>query len=297
MTAATTTRCVRSLSLETLFEGPSALPTVPKVVQSLITTFQREDVTTQTIAAQLETDPVLSAKTLRLANSAYFHVSRSVETLDDALRMLGFVMVRNLVVAAGIGQAFKNVKGLDLRQFWRHSLCTAGGARWLAGQTEVNADLAFMTGLIQGLGHLMMRGGDAKVLATLDRECAPLNPLRAGCELRVLGFHHGQVAAELAQRWKFPAVIADTLAAVPDPGKDGDELLLGIVRTAVWNAGRECLPATDAAASLPRLPVPLALVWDGTPTVLALLVGRQGPRPVPAMAELTAELEGLFEGD
>jgi len=205
--------------------------------------------------------------------------------------------VRNLVVAAGIGQAFKNVKGLDLRQFWRHSLCTAGGARWLAGQTEVNADLAFMTGLIQGLGHLMMRGGDAKVLATLDRECAPLNPLRAGCELRVLGFHHGQVAAELAQRWKFPAVIADTLAAVPDPGKDGDELLLGIVRTAVWNAGRECLPATDAAASLPRLPVPLALVWEGTPTVLSLLVGRQGPRPVPAMAELTAELEGLFEGD
>ena len=297
MTAATTTHSARSVSLQALFERPAALPTVPRVVQSLIASFQREDVTAQTIAAQLEADPVLSAKTLRLANSAYFHVSRSIETLDDALHMLGFVMVRNLVLAAGIGQAFKNVKGLDLRQFWRHSLCTAGGARWLAGQTEVNADLAFMTGLIQGLGHLVLRAGDAGALAALDRECAPLDALRADCERRVLGFHHGQVAAELARRWKFPAVITDTLAALPEPSKDGDGSLLGIVRTAVWNAGRECLPATNTAVSLPQLAAPLALVWDGTPPVLSVRVGRQGPRPVPAMAELTAELEGLFGDD
>jgi HD-like signal output (HDOD) protein len=234
---------------------------------------------------------------MRLANSAYFHVSRRIGSVDDALRMLGFVMVRNLVLAAGLGQAFKNVKGLDLRQFWRHSLCTAGGARWLAGQTEVNADLAFMTGLLQGLGHLVLRAGDATALAALDRECAPLNPLRADCERRVLGFHHGQVAAELARRWNFPAVITNALAALPEPGKDGDELPLGIVRAAVWNAGRECLPATAAAVSLPQLPAPLALALEGTPPVLSLLVGRQEPRPVPAMAELTKELEGLFEDD
>jgi HD-like signal output (HDOD) protein len=282
-------------SLQALFERPAALPTLPRVVQSLIASFQKDDVSAQTIAAQLETDPVLSARTLRLANSAYFHVSRSIQNLDAALRMLGFVMVRNLVLAAGIGQACRHVKGLDLRQFWRHSLCTAGGARWLAGKTEVNTDLAFMTGLIQGLGHLVLRSGDASTMAMLDSECAPLKPLRAECELRVLGFHHGHVAAELARRWKFPAVIADTLGAVPEAGKDGDGPLLCIVRTAVWNAVRECLPATDTAASLPQPPGQLPLAWQGTPPVLSLLIGRQGPLPVPAMSELTAELEGLFE--
>jgi HD-like signal output (HDOD) protein len=264
-------------------------------MQSLVASLQKEDVSARAIAAQLETDPVLSAKTLRLANSAYFHLSRSVLSLDDALNMLGFVMVRNLVLAAGMGLAFKNVKGLDLRQFWRHSLCTAGGARWLASQTEADADLAFMTGLIQGLGHLVLRAGDAKALETLDHECAPLDPRRADCERRVLGFHHGQVAAELARRWNFPAVIANTLAAVPEPRRDGDELLLGIVRAAVWNANRECLPSPDGVLALPPPTAHLTLVWEGTPPVLSVLIGKQLPRPVPTMAELTAELAGLFE--
>jgi HD-like signal output (HDOD) protein len=293
--AAHRTPCARDARLEALFERPAALPPVPRVVQALIASFQQEDVSARAIAAQLETDPVLSAKTLRLANSAYFHVSRSILSLDDALGMLGFVMVRNLVLAAGMGLAFKNVAGLDLRQFWRHSLCTAGGARWLAGQTEVNADLAFMTGLIQGLGHLVLRAGDAKALTALDHECAPLDPRRADCERRALGFHHGQVAAALARRWNFPAVIADTLAAVPEPGQDGDELLLCIVRTAVWNAGRECLSAPQGALALPQPTEQIALVWDGAPPVLSVSIGRQGPRPVPAMAELTAELQGLFD--
>jgi HD-like signal output (HDOD) protein len=296
MTAvARSTQPARDVSLEALFERPAALPPVPRVLQSLVASLQKEDVSARAIAAQLETDPVLSAKTLRLANSAYFHLSRSIVSLDDALNMLGFVMVRNLVLAAGMGLAFKNVQGLDLRQFWRHSLCTAGGARWLASKTEADADLAFMTGLIQGLGHLVLRAGDAKALAALDRECAPLDPRRAECERRVMGFHHGQVAAELARRWNFPAVITNTLAAVPEPCRDGDGLLLGIVRTAVWMADRECLPSRDGALTLPPPTAELNLVWDGTPPVLSLLIGRQKARPLPPMAELTAELAGLFE--
>jgi HD-like signal output (HDOD) protein len=294
-TASAAAAAAAASSLEALFERPAALPPVPRVLQSLIASFQQEDVSARDIAAQLETDPVLSAKTLRLANSAYFHVSRSILSLDDALSMLGFVMVRNLVLAAGTGLAFKHVAGLDLRQFWRHSLCTAGGARWLASQTEDNADLAFMTGLIQGLGHLVLRAADAKTLAALDGECAPLDPQRASCERRLLGFHHGQVAAALARRWNFPDVIANTLVAVPEPDREGDELLLGIVRTAVWNARRECLPASHDAMTLPQPTAQLTLVWDGAPPVLSVLIGRQGPRPVPPMAELTAEMQGLFD--
>jgi HD-like signal output (HDOD) protein len=291
----TTTLSAPEARLEALFERPAALPPVPRVLHSLIASFRREDISARAIAEQLENDPVLSAKTLRLANSAYFHVSRSILSLDDAVSMLGFVMVRNLVLAAGMGLAFKDVPGLDLRQFWRHSLCTAAGARWLAGQTDVNADLAFMTGLIQGLGHLVLRAGDAKALAALDGECAPLDPRRADCERRVLGFHHGQVAAALARRWNFPAVIADTLAAVPEPGQDGDELLLDIVRTAVWNARRECLPAPQDPLTLPQPTAQMTLIWEGTPPVLSVRIGRQGPRPVPTMAELTAEMQGLFD--
>jgi hypothetical protein len=135
------------------------------------------------IASKLAADPVLSAKTLRLANSAYFHVSsRSISTVDDALRMLGFVMVRNLVVGCGMTGAFKAVPGMDLPQFWRYSLNTACAARWLAQASGHNADLAFTVGLMHGLGQLMMHVAAPAAMKPLDKACNPLAGERAALE-------------------------------------------------------------------------------------------------------------------
>lgn len=285
---------VPMVTLQALLDQPAALPVVPKVVQQLIASFQQEDVSVTAIAAQLEADPVLSAKTLRLANSAYFHVSRRVETLDDALRLLGFVMVRNLVLAAGIGQAFKHVKGFDLPRFWRLSVHTAGGARWLADLAELNGDLAFVTGLLQGLGHLVMRSADPRLLQRLDRQCPPLEAGRTACEVALLGFHHGEVAAELARRWKFPTAITEALAAVADAPRRGEPPLVGLVRLALWKARRDESGADDA---LPPVPEGWHLSWTGEPPQLAVAAPGEAPQAMPPVAELAAGLEALFDGD
>jgi len=96
------------VSLQSLFARPASLPVVPKVAQQLIRGLGRGDVSINEIAGQLVADPVLSAKTLRLANSAYFRSSRSFDTVDDALFMLGFNMVRNLVMGCSVIGAFKS---------------------------------------------------------------------------------------------------------------------------------------------------------------------------------------------
>ncbi len=79
------------MTLETLLQNPNALPTAPKVVDELINSFENPDVMVEEIAKKLSLDPVLSAKLLRLANSAYYHVSRRIGNVGDAVRMLGFV--------------------------------------------------------------------------------------------------------------------------------------------------------------------------------------------------------------
>jgi HD-like signal output (HDOD) protein len=58
------------MKLDALFQNPTALPTAPKVVEELISSFDKASVSTEEIAKKLSTDPVLSAKLLRLANSA-----------------------------------------------------------------------------------------------------------------------------------------------------------------------------------------------------------------------------------
>ena len=287
------------MSFAALFDKPHALPTVPKVAQQLIHSFIRDDVGTDEIAEQLSADPVLSAKTLRLANSAYFHVSRRVATVDDALRMLGFVMVRNLVVGSELAGAFKAVPGLDLQQFWRHSLYTACGARWLAQHNGDNADLAFTVGLVHGLGHLVMHAAAPEKMKSLAEACHPLAAGRAKFERAELGYDHGAVGAELASRWKFPTEISDPLRATPDPLRSDPPSNIGaLVHIAAWRSRVDVLKLDDAQAQQASpadvgRAVGLSLAWLPELETMGGVHCALMP-PMPPLAELTRGLEAML---
>jgi len=287
------------IAIESLFATPASLPVVPKVVQELIESFGRDDVSIEEIAEQIEADPVLCAKTLRLANSAYFHVSRTISTVDDALRMLGFVMVRNLVTGCGVAGAFKGLVGLDLKAFWRHSLHTACAASWLAQAADENSDRAFTIGLLNGLGHLVMHAARPAGLAELDKEIEPLALGRAAAERARFGFHHGDVGAELARRWNFPDEISETLRRVPDPlSGTAVDAMAAIVHVAAWRArvAHFGWSSEEAEASFPLgvgKAARLQLRWL---PALATLGGIHPSLadPMPPLEELSEGLEGMF---
>lgn len=288
------------MSIAALFDNPQALPTIPKVAQELIQSFSRDDVAVDEIARHLSADPVLSAKTLRLANSAYFHVSRQVASVDDAIRMLGFVMIRNLVIGCGVTGAFKAVPGLDLPQFWRHSLHTACGARWLAQVADHNSDLAFTVGLVHGLGHLVMHMAAPAAMKPLDAECHPLAAERTAMEQTRLGYHHGDVGAELAARWKFPAEVGEALNAAADPLRAGVSSEIGsLVHIAAWRS-RVSIFNLDAAQALARCPsalgrpIGLPVTWLAAQSTLGF-DDACGMPPMPPLDELTRGLEAMLD--
>ena len=230
------------MDIQTLLDQPGKLPTVPKVTQKLIESFSDEDVSIDEIARQLAADPALTAKLLRLANSAYFHVSRTIGTVDDALRMLGFVMVRNLVLGNGMVAAFRNTPGLDLKQFWRHNLYTACAARWLARKGRGNGDLAFTLGLMHGIGQLQIHAVAATAVAPLDAQMNVLAAGRAELEKTQLGFHYGDVSAELAKLWNFPKPLIEALRDVPQPLASAEfSEAAGWVHLGAWRARIEVL--------------------------------------------------------
>jgi len=289
------------VSIEALFMRSAALPVVPKVVHRLILGFRRDEVAIGEIAALLAADPVLGAKTLRLANSAYFHSSRRIATIDEALQMLGFVMVRNMVLGLGIAGSFKAVPGMDMVQFWRYSLHTASAARWLAQQlSDRNADLAFTIGLVHGLGQLVMHAAAADLMAPLDRRCHPLAAERAALEFAQLGYQYGEVSAELALRWNFPAEITHALRAVPDPlSIDPPMTMSALVHIAAWRARVEAFGG-DAARAQACCPtrvgqaIGLPIRWlPEQATVAGASPG--GMPPMPALSELSKGMEAMFD--
>lgn len=275
------------MDIKTLLDQPNKLPTVPKVTQQLIQSFSDEDVAFDEIATQLSADPALSAKLLRLANSAYFNLSRTIGTVDDALRMLGFVMVRNLVLGNGMAATFKNTKGIDLQQFWKYNLYSACAARWLASEADVNSDLTFTVALMHSIGQLHMHVVVPTEIAVLDKKLHLLDGGRAALEKSELGFHFGDVSAELAKLWNFPAPIVDALRDVPEPLSSKD-----------FSAAAACVHLGAWAARNAVFGAKAASMHNAQPDAVAQKLGldlEKVQADMPAMQDLTAGMEAMLE--
>jgi HD-like signal output (HDOD) protein len=269
------------MTLEALLQNPNALPTAPKVVDELISSFDNPDVAVEEIATKLSLDPVLSAKLLRLANSAYYHVSRRIGNVEDAVRMLGFVTVRTLVISSGLVGGFKTVPGMDLKRFWRYSLHTAVAAKWLAKKVGVNTDLAFTIGMMHGIGQLVMHAGMPAEAQELDKSVGAYDGGRMAAEQTAFGYDYSQVGAELAVRWKFPDIFPETIRDFPAPSGR----MAAVIHLATWCAQAEELKLTPEQRGA-ALPLAVTEGLGLTPDELLT--------EMPGVAELSAGLEELI---
>ncbi len=274
------------MQLEALFKQPQALPAVPKIVHELIDSFNNDDVSIDDIAKKIAADPVLSARLLRLANSAYYHASRTVGSVDDALMMLGFVTVRTLVISSGLTSGFKSMPGLDLSKFWRYSLHTAAISRWLAKATGQNIDQAFTVGLMHAIGQLVMHAGMPEQMLHLDKMGGPLDPRRFDMETSSFGYNFATVGAELARQWRFPPAFIQAIAQFPEPlSHNPVDKIASIIHLAAWRARAEHneLSGEEMAVTVP----------DGVCQVLGL-PATKFLQDLPPLAELCEGLEALM---
>lgn len=269
------------MNFDALFQQQNALPTIPKVVQEVIDSFNNEDVSIDVIASKLAADQVLSAKLLRLANSSYYHASRSVGTVDDAVLMLGFMTVRTLVISSGLTGGFKAMPGVDLKQFWRYSMHTAVIAKWLAKKVQGNSDFAFTVGLMHAIGQLVMHAAMPEQTLQIDKIAGPLDSRRLDVEKTSFGYDYSDVGAELAKRWRFPDNFASVIKAFPQPlSQDTFEPMAAVIHLAVWCArseenkySREEREATIPTEVLAKLGLNASVILDDMPPVSELAAG------------------------
>ncbi len=205
------------MELASIFDSSKQLPNIPKVVQELIESFKDEDsIDIDDIADKISKDPILTAKVLRVANSARYSTSRDVKTMNDAVVLLGLNMLRTMVLASGISGAVTVPQGFDRREFWKDSFAVAELSRWIAKYTDVNPESAFTTGMLYSVGIVLMHtvypqecvGVDAMVSEGKDRRTA---------ETQLFGYSYADVGAELARRWRFPDEMSEGISHHCDP--------------------------------------------------------------------------------
>jgi HD-like signal output (HDOD) protein len=159
-------------------------------------------------------DADLSARLLRLVNSAFFGLQAPVETISRAVTIIGTKELRNLVLATSAVEVFRGIPAdlVDMVEFWRYSLTTGVIARELAGRCNVlHGERLFVMGVLHDVGRLVIYLKAADKARDILLITAGSDELLPQAESGVLGFTHMDVGAALLKRWKLPESIVATV--------------------------------------------------------------------------------------
>lgn len=227
------------MKFDELFDQTESLPTIPRVVHDLMNVLDNENVSVSDVARKIELDQVIAAKLLRLANSSHYGVSHRIASVDKAILIVGFSMMRAMVISTGLAGCFKNIPNVALPTFWRHSLRVACVARALAQPARVDANTAFTIGLMYAIGHLLMALGMPEI-ATLNARHPIHATDRHALEKEKFGFSFAEVSAELMSRWKFSPEFEATMLHFNAPlDAEPFDALAGVLHLAVWRVSFE----------------------------------------------------------
>ena len=194
------------MSLESLFKESPDLPNIPKVVQELIEKFNDPDSNSDEISKKIQMDQVISAKIMRLANSARYGAGRKIASIDSAVVLLGIDTLKTLVVASGVTGAFKDIPGFDKKQFWRDSFMIASISKLIARHTDADPETAFTIGMMHNIGELLIHIVHSEESVKIDK-LVEAGANRIDLQQNQFDYDFTQAGAELAKRWKFPDVI------------------------------------------------------------------------------------------
>lgn len=210
------------------------LPSIPAVVQELIVSFNNPDLDSQHLAEKIGQDQVLSAKVLRVSNSAFYGLPRQIGSIQEAVTVLGFGAVRSLVLSAGFVSAFTadGAACIDRKLYWQRSLTTAAYAKSIAKYLRQDGEMAFSAGLLCDIGILVLDVCDHERFTALWQSLQESENDLIEAERAAFGFDHAELGAEVTRRWKFPPVIEDAIRYHYQPEHRPLQMLTGIVQVA-----------------------------------------------------------------
>jgi putative nucleotidyltransferase with HDIG domain len=203
------------------------LPAAPSLHARVTEQLQSPNASIQTVALLISQDPVMSAKILQVANSAFFSLAQEVTDTAEAVMVMGTERVRSLILLAGVFSQYGDAKcsGFSPEPIWSHSLQVAMFARSITfGELkDVRiAETAFTAGLLHDIGKLVLAGNVPEMYDTAHRVQISKGISQREAELITLGTTHAELGACLLATWGLPLPILEAIAWHHEPLKSGE---------------------------------------------------------------------------
>jgi len=190
------------------------ISTVPTVVLEILNALKNPNVKVGEAVELISIDQCITAKVLRVVNSPFYGFPRKISTIGEAIGILGFQAIRNMIITMSVFTAVSSGNNSDRDRlfFWRHSLACGVIAKIISDFLNIrNSDEMFICGLVHDIGKIVIKEHfpveHKEMFLRFKRE----NKVSWRIEKDVLGCEHGKIGALIAQRWNFPDVVCESI--------------------------------------------------------------------------------------
>jgi len=245
---------LRRITPESLVQGIQTLASLPDVLLRVNALIDDPATRIADLAEAILCDPALSARLLRLVNSAYYRLPHRVESIAYAINRIGQQALLDLVLTSSAVDLFEGLppEQVNMDRFWLHSIACGTAARLLARRKRLtNGERLFIAGLLSSVGKLIFYSQcPDQYRKALDlAKCGECDLITA--ERRVFGFTYAELSAELFKAWRLPDYLRVAVAYHLRPDRAPDYRMEATIVHVAARIAREFLQTDDIAKPSP----------------------------------------------
>lgn len=207
------------VKLSQMIEQINSLPSLPSVATKIMQLVANPDSRPMEIAEIISLDPALTAKVLRLVNSAFYGLRKQVSTVSQAVIYLGFNIIKNLALTASVFDAIKlgEVHKDLFEALMIHSVAVGMAAENIGQRLKfANPGELFTFGVLHDLGKMVEMQYFPDLFAQVHDQARDKQLMFIESEQEILGFTHVQVVYKLLVRWALPENLYETIGGHHD---------------------------------------------------------------------------------
>jgi len=199
--------------IEKIISRIDKLKPVSRVANKILEFIEDSEGSASDLSEIIIYDQAVTANLLKICNSAYYGLSRQVDSVQRAVVFLGINKVVDIVIMAGCAENLRtSQKGYDLceGELWKNSVSSALMARDLAEKKKLtNVHMIFTAALLKDIGKLVLSQYVADSFERINRLVTDQGYSFKEAEQEVIGIDHAQLGAMVLEKWKFSQKMVD----------------------------------------------------------------------------------------